>query len=240
VDQHGPADEAPSDPRRTRRRWALAATVGSLAAFALFTWSAVAETGLARVDPGVQDFVVRHRVDWLTDTFRILTHLGSSVILVVVLAAFGVLVWISRRSLVALTLPIVAFVVTVLAKNAAKALIERPRPSPALAIGSNTGFAFPSGHAADSLAVFAMLALILSTARTPRAKWALWSCALAVVMVVGASRVYLGSHWLSDVLGGWALAAAIVSLLAWMFPPWDRARPPARPTLKPPEGPART
>jgi membrane-associated phospholipid phosphatase len=240
VDQHGPADKGRSEARRTRRGWALAATVVSLAAFALFTWSAVAETGLASVDPGVQDFVVRHRVDWLTDAFRILTHLGSSVILVVVLAAFGTLVWISRRHLVALTLPMAAFVVTVLAKNTAKALIERPRPSPALAIGSNTGFAFPSGHAADSLAVFAMLALILSTARSSRGRWALWSGALAVVLVVGASRVYLGSHWLSDVLGGWALAGAIVSLLAWMFPSWDRAGPPARPALKPPEGPART
>jgi membrane-associated phospholipid phosphatase len=176
----------------------------------------------------------------LTDTFRMLTHLGSSVFLVVVLAAFGIAVWISRRNLVPLSLPVVAFVVTVLAKNTAKVLIERPRPSPALAIGSNTGFAFPSGHAADSLAVFAMVALILSTARTPRGRWALWSGALVVVLVVGASRVYLGSHWLSDVLGGWALAGAIVFLLVWMFPSWDRARPPARPALKPPEGPART
>jgi membrane-associated phospholipid phosphatase len=240
VDQQGPADEEPSEARRTRRRWALAATVVSLAAFALFTWSAAGETGLARVDPGVQDLVVRHRVGWLTDAFRILTHLGSSVVLVLVLASFGILVWITRRNLVALTLPMVAFVVTVLAKNTAKALIERPRPSPALAIGANTGFAFPSGHAADSLAVFAMVALILSTARSSRGRWALWSFALAVVLVVGASRGYLGSHWLSDVLGGWALAGAIVSLLAWMFPSWDRARPPARPTLKPPEGPART
>jgi membrane-associated phospholipid phosphatase len=240
VDQSRPADEEPSEARHERRRRAPAVIVLSLSAFALFTWSAVAETGVARVDPDVQDFVLRHRVDWLTDTFRILTHLGSSVFLVVILVACGIAVWISRRNPVAVTLPLLAFVVTVLAKNTAKALIERPRPTPAYAIGSNTGFAFPSGHAADSLAVFAMLALILSTAHTPRGRWALWTCALAVVLVVGASRVYLGSHWLSDVLGGWALAAAIVSLLVWMFPSWDRSRPPARPMLKPPEGPART
>jgi undecaprenyl-diphosphatase len=135
---------------------------------------------------------------------------------------------------------VAGLVVTALAKSAAKALIERPRPSPALAVGSNTGSAFPSGHAADSLVVFVMLALILSTAQSPRAKWAVWSIAMALVLVVGGSRIYLGSHWLTDVLGGWALAGAILSMLVWGFPSWERSSPPTRPALTPPEGRART
>jgi undecaprenyl-diphosphatase len=125
-----------------------------------------------------------------------------------------------------------------LAKNGMKALIERPRPPPTLAIGS-TGFAFPSGHTADSLAVFAMFALILAAGRSSRARWAIWGVAAVVALAVGASRVYLGVHWLTDVLGGWALAGVIASILAAVLASGRSSGPEAQ-ALKPPAGPAGT
>jgi undecaprenyl-diphosphatase len=239
VDPDRSAREGLSGARRGWQRNALVTSLASAVTFALLAWYAVAATGPARVDPSVQDFVLRHRVGWLTDTFRALTFLGSTPVLAGILVAFGVLVWTSRRDVIGALVPVVALVVTVLAKNAAKALIERPRPSPLLAIGSNTGFAFPSGHAADSLAAFALVALIASADRSLRAKRIIWSCAVVVILVVGASRVYLGSHWLTDVLGGWALALAIVSMLAGAFLLPGRSDRQAHP-IKPPEGPART
>lgn len=237
VDPHRHADVESSNAGGTRRRRALVAGLLCLVAFALLTWNAVGEIGLARVDPDVQDLVVRHRVGLLTDAFRALTWLGSTTVLALVLVAVGAFLLITRRDVVGAILPATALAVTIVAKNEAKMLIGRPRPSPEWAIGSNTGFAFPSGHAADSLAAYAMLVLILSTGRSLHARWAIRFAAAGVVLVVGASRVYLGAHWFTDVLGGWALAGAIVAILTWAFP---RKTPRLDPSLKPPGGPART
>jgi len=236
VDPHSPAEET-SKAGSTSQRSAL--VLGCLVAFALLAWNAGAETGLARVDPHVQDLVVRHRAGWLTDGFRALTWLGSTTVLTLILVAAGAILLMTRRDILGAVLPAIGLAVTVVAKNSAKALIERPRPSPTSAIGSNTGFAFPSGHAADSLAVFAMLVLILSAGRSRRVRLTMSFAAAILVLAVGASRVYLGAHWLTDVLGAWALAGAIVGLLAWVFPLPRRPLPQDSP-LKPRGGPART
>jgi membrane-associated phospholipid phosphatase len=210
----------------------------SLVALSLLTWNIVADVGLARLDPRVQGLVVRHRTEWLTEAFRGLTWLGSTVVLGPLVGLAGAIFLVRGRHVLPAILPAAALIATVLAKNGVKALIERPRPLPTLAIGS-TGFAFPSGHAADSVAVFAMLALILATGQSSHARWAIWGGAALVALVVGASRVYLGAHWLTDVLGGWALAGAIVSILAAVLGPGRRSGPEAE-ALTPPAGPAGT
>lgn len=210
------------------------------ALFALLTWNAVADTGLARIDPEVQDFVVRHRVGWLTDALRVLTWLGAAPVLALVVVAIGAVVVWRRRAWLDWSLLAVAWLLAVGAKDLGKELVGRPRPPASLAVGSSTGFAFPSGHAADSLAVFAMGALILSVGLDRRMALTVWAGAAAVVLVVGASRVYLGEHWLTDVLGGWALAGAITSMVS--VPLWlsHRRRPRTAERIRPPGGPART
>jgi undecaprenyl-diphosphatase len=96
--------------------------------------------------------------------------------------------------------------------NVFKRIIERPRPPAEDALGTYTNWAFPSGHATQCMAFFAML-LVLGCF----AGWArLRLCAIAaaaVVLVVGASRIYLGAHWFTDVMGGYALGGGWVSLL---------------------------
>jgi undecaprenyl-diphosphatase len=239
VNPHWPAGGGEPEARRTRSAWAVAGFLSSVVAFAVLAWNAAEGVGLARVDPHFQAIVVRNRVDGLIEAFRALAWLGSTVVLAPVVALAGAVMLARRRDVPGAVLPVAALVVTVVAKNVAKAIIERPRPPSALAIGTTTGFAFPSGHAADSLAVYVSLALILSVVLERRWRWSIWSGAVAVIVVVGASRVYLGAHWLTDVLGGWALAGGIVSILAWALALARRRRSPV-PRLKPPGGPART
>jgi undecaprenyl-diphosphatase len=94
-----------------------------------------------------------------------------------------------------------------------KAAVGRPRPPPAIWIGHFAGAAFPSGHATQSVACYATLAVILGTGRSARAKAALWGAAMLIALIVGASRIYLGAHWLTDVLGGYALGALLVAVI---------------------------
>jgi membrane-associated phospholipid phosphatase len=94
-----------------------------------------------------------------------------------------------------------------------KVAVGRPRPPPAIWIGHFAGAAFPSGHATQSVACYATLAVILGARRSARAKAALWTAAVLIALIVGASRIYLGAHWLTDVLGGCALGTLLVAVI---------------------------
>ncbi|HKE99773.1 MAG TPA: phosphatase PAP2 family protein [Actinomycetes bacterium] len=102
-----------------------------------------------------------------------------------------------------------------------KALAERPRPPLAAMAAHADGLAFPSGHATQAMAVFGMLTVLVALGRWPwRGKVAFGAGALLIVLVVGFSRLYLGVHWLTDVLAGWALGACW--LLALSVGTWIR------------------
>ena len=89
-----------------------------------------------------------------------------------------------------------------------KVLTDRQRPAAEFAYRHYSGLAFPSGHATLTAAVFGALAALIAAASTSwRTKVASWAAALFIAIVVGVSRLYLGAHWLTDVLGGWALGA---------------------------------
>jgi hypothetical protein len=104
---------------------------------------------------------------------------------------------------------VLAFLVTVvvgqnLIANSVKALVERERP-PVPHLAPSSGFSFPSGHTAAAAATWAAVVLVLGRGRPFRSKAWLAAGAAAVTVAVAASRVLLGVHWLTDVIGGAAL-----------------------------------
>ena len=181
-------------------------------AFGAVLQDVVAHDELALVDQPTQRFFVAHREAWLTLLMRGVTNLGNTAMLIGVLLSAGLL-WRWRAG----TWRPLALLASSLAgawalSNIVKALTHRPRPPAAQAIGHWTGSAFPSGHATSATAVYGMLAALLA-ATTPRwgRKVTAWTAAVLVVGLIGLSRLYLGAHWLTDVLGGIALGAA------WLF-----------------------
>jgi undecaprenyl-diphosphatase len=91
-------------------------------------------------------------------------------------------------------------------------IIARPRPPVADWAAPASGYAFPSGHATTSALAAGLLAwALLRTLRPARARVAvvLLTC---WALAVGASRVYLGMHWATDVLGGWLFALTLLAL----------------------------
>ncbi len=101
-----------------------------------------------------------------------------------------------------------------LAASVLKFAFHRPRPSAAFAlIQSPASFSYPSGHALTSIVFFGTLAYIgVRTFRQFRWRFVIVSAAALGALLVGASRVYLGVHWLTDVVGGWALGLAWLTL----------------------------
>ena len=88
-----------------------------------------------------------------------------------------------------------------LLSNVLKQIVDRPRPAfnPAAA---TLGTAFPSGHTTTAAAFYAGAAVLLAAGTTRTTRAALACAALAITVIVGASRILLDLHWLTDVLGG--------------------------------------
>ena len=98
--------------------------------------------------------------------------------------------------------------------NGLKALFDRPRPDIVPHLVHATGNSFPSGHATSAAAVYLTLAaLIASGVKSRAARAYVFSFAIVVALIVGASRVYLGVHYPSDVLAGLSLGAAWAAII---------------------------
>ena len=165
----------------------------------------------ALLDPHITAWAVAHRVGWLTSVMKVVTWLGSAAVIIPLAAIVGVYFVLRRHRWQPLALLAAALAGAIGLYNIIKPLVGRPRPPPPIWIGHFSGAAFPSGHATQSVACYATLAVILGTGRSARAKTVLWSTAALVALAVGASRVYLGAHWLTDVLGGYTLGASWVA-----------------------------
>lgn len=132
------------------------------------------------------------------DVMRTVTDLGSFPIAALAVVAGAFVAYRQQRPLVAVAL-IAGFALTVFLYDLAKELWDRPRPGDRLAGVSSP--AYPSGHAAQAIAW-------LAAAWVTRRRAAI-AAAAVVAIAIGLSRLYLHVHYLTDVVGGAALAGAV-------------------------------
>jgi undecaprenyl-diphosphatase len=160
---------------------------------------------------------------WLEEAMRDLTALGSVAVLTTITLAAALYLVLARKARVALFL-LVAIGGGVLIGFALKAGFARPRPDlvpPAVRVFTGS---FPSGHSMMSAVTYLTLGALLARIE-PRRSLKVYLVGLAVLisLVVGISRIYLGVHWPSDVIAGWALGAAW-ALLCWSVALWLQVR----------------
>ena len=152
---------------------------------------------------------------WLEECMRDLTALGGATVLtlVTITAVVTLLFHAKRRHALVMGATVIA---AQLSGEVLKALYDRPRPT-LVPHGSYVYSAsFPSGHSTIAAATYLTLAAIIAhLERTRRAKAFVFVLASLMISAVGFSRVYLGVHWPSDVLAGWALGA-LWALAAWI------------------------
>ncbi len=214
------------DPATVRRRSAgvlavLLLAVGALLAFAEIAGEVV--EGDTRAFDAAVLLALRTPADtadpigppWVEAAFRDLTTLGgTSVLTVVTLATLGYLLLAGKRATAALVA--VAVLGGTLLSSLLKAGFERPRPDLVAHLVEVSSQSFPSGHATLSAVTWLTLGTLLATVQSRRRlKAYVLGVAIAVTLLVGTSRVYLGVHWPTDVIAGWCIGTAW-ALLSWL------------------------
>ena len=147
--------------------------------------------------------------------FLAATSLGNapSLVLATVIGA-GIFLRLKRRRQAKVAyLSLVAYPLNFIIKE----VVRRPRPQADLirVVFPTPGYSLPSGHAMVGMAVYGTLAYLAWTYLLPKWRPNVIVLAVALILMVGLSRVYLGVHWPSDVLLGWLAGGLIVMALAW-------------------------
>ena len=144
---------------------------------------------------------------------KYVTQMGSTTPLMAVAFA-SVLAFVTQRQWRKGSLVFMAFVLSSILDLGLKQLFHRARPGLWYMTSAST-YSFPSGHAMRSVVVYGALTYLIGQS-FPKARWAVWSAALVMLLTIGFSRLYLGVHWPTDVLGGWLIGlAALWALLFW-------------------------
>jgi undecaprenyl-diphosphatase len=152
---------------------------------------------------------------WLVEVALEVTALGStSVLLLVLVAVLGYLALEGRRRELWLVLSAAAGGATI--SSGLKLLVGRPRPAALFPLVHPDSPSFPSGHAMLAAVVYLTLgALLARFVSRRRVKAFFITAAMILVFLIGVTRVYLGVHYPSDVLGGWSAGLAW-ALVCWL------------------------
>jgi membrane-associated phospholipid phosphatase len=189
---------------------ALLTLAASLCAFGLI--AAVVFADEPGTDQRLADWLHARAADPLTDFVKGVTFLGNFVTLLAVTLVAAIVLWRRRERIDALFV-VLAFAGAQLLSNGLKLAFQRERPFFPDPLATATTYAFPSGHALVSLAVFGGIALVLARHLSTRRRALLFGAVAVLVIAIGFSRLYLGVHFLSDVLAGYAAGIAWLSLL---------------------------
>lgn len=162
------------------------------------------------VDQNIVNIFATVRSPLMTEVMMTITYLGS-MISVSLIALTALLIshfknFVSeRRILFFSSLGSILFIRTT------KIFFGRARPSPETWLTSANGLSFPSGHSAGSFAVLGAVFFILGRGCEKQyQRWLIWSLGALVILLIGLSRIYLGVHYPTDVLGGYLLGFSIL------------------------------
>jgi undecaprenyl-diphosphatase len=208
--------DPPTSPSRVLGN-PISRLIAVAAAFVAFAIAAKVNGGwlLLHIDEPIERFVVANRSAWLDTTFRRISFWGSTPVVLVGGLTLAIVAW--RKCRVVAALVVVATLARPLMELTLKESIGRERPSLARLVNGE-GHSFPSGHVLAAAALWAMVPVVVSLYTQSRRIW--WVTAIGAVVAVGligASRVYLGVHWTTDVVAGILAATLLLTALDYGF-----------------------
>jgi membrane protein DedA with SNARE-associated domain/membrane-associated phospholipid phosphatase len=173
--------------------------------------SQVHAAGPLWLDRRADDMADPLRTRALIDVAKVVTALGTLYATQIVVIACAMWLFLRRRFAEAVALA-AGSVLLVIGNNVAKAAIDRPRPPHPLT--HVDGSSYPSGHAVYSVAWIMVALLVARAVPGVAARAAIVTGGVVLAAAIGLSRVYLDTHWLTEVFGGWALGFACFGFVA--------------------------
>ena len=224
ADDTGQAASSDSKTDRRRRKAAAFLLLGDAVQFLLFGTLAVFVHihPLLPLDVAITHSFQQNQAPWLRITMLVISFPGSSFLLPALILLTVVIFWALGDRLEA------AFVVGLLACSLLlnlllKVLVHRARPSGGVVhiIVTSVGYSFPSGHVMAYIAYFGLLFAFGVLLFQGRHWWrtTLLVVSAAFVVLVGPSRVYLGDHWASDVIGAYLIGGVLWGLAVGLYVP---------------------
>lgn len=208
------------------RRQRVLVALGALFAFlAIAAWCNGASLLLTWDEP-IQRFVEAHRTDLLDTVFRRISFFGATVTVLVLGSVMAAIAW--RRCRAVGVAVLVAMASRPLLEFTLKALVNRDRPNLERLV-NGTGPSFPTGHVMAAVALWGLVPIVVSLyTRSRRVWWAAVVASGALIVAIGASRVYLGVHWFSDVIGGLLVGTFFLIGTEWVLKRQHRRDPCSR------------
>lgn len=163
-----------------------------------------------KLDGSILDFLGTFRTPWLTSFFEAMTFFGSTLVITAISLAVASVLMIHRKKTTAVLfgyLTICDALITFIIKNA----IHRTRPDPLERLIVETGYSLPSGHSSSSIFLYGAIAILVVPLIPSRLGQILVSVLVVIwILLIGVSRTYLGVHYPTDVLAGYALGALLL------------------------------
>jgi membrane protein DedA with SNARE-associated domain/membrane-associated phospholipid phosphatase len=168
------------------------------------------EQGVPHIDKLASDLAERLDMAALVDVAKVVTYLGS--LWVIIPVGLATVVWaLSRRRWYDAATVVAGVALSIIAVQVSKAAYDRVRPPDGLVHANYASY--PSGHTAYAVTLLACATILVRAGTGWATRFAAVAVAAALVVVVGATRVYLRVHYLTDVIGGAALGVAIWALV---------------------------
>lgn len=199
----------------------LLALIGSLALFAEIALSLVSDPTVQAFDEALARSLRNHATPGEVLFFSTITHL-SGVAANQIFAVGVAALLIYRREKALLQLWLIAILGSGALIGGLKSIFQRPRPVLENPFAVEASYSFPSGHSMSSVVLYGMLAYILILTVPKVAARLLIFATIIVGVGVGMSRMVLGVHYLSDVVAGWSIGLAWLSLLLSGAEYWRR------------------
>jgi membrane-associated protein len=189
------------------------AVVAATAGVIVLADAATEHDGLATHDPTIASDVTTHRSTFLNHAANVASFVGSEAS-IAVLAAGVLLVLAGRRRFAEAVVLGVGMAGAAALVLGLKHVVDRARPGATLRLGvPDTTPSFPSGHTSMTAAFVGLLVWLVWPHLTRTARVVAVGGALLVSLAVGASRIYLGYHWTTDVLAAWLVVTAWLGVL---------------------------
>jgi undecaprenyl-diphosphatase len=214
----------PLTPSTMFERWRFVAAALAAALFSLAI-AARADGGwlLLHWDEPIQRAVEDARSSGMTAIVKRISFLGSTVAVLTLGGLLAAVSW--RRCRAVATVVLIATLSRPLLEFTLKAVVDRDRPHLDRLV-NGTGPSFPSGHVMAAAALWGLAPLVVTLyTRNRRIWWATTITSALLILAIGASRTYLGVHWLSDVVAGFIVGAFFLRGAEWLLAHQHRRRP---------------